>query len=89
MNENTETRPKRKTLQGTVVSDKMDKTRVISVERVIRHPFYKKTLRRHTKFYAHDEANESHSGDQVEIMSSKPQSKLKKWRITRIVSKGK
>ncbi len=87
--ETTVERNKRKTVQGIVVSDKMNKTRVVSVERIIKHPFYKKTQRRHSKFYAHDEANESLSGDLVEIMSIKPQSKLKKWRITRIITKAK
>jgi small subunit ribosomal protein S17 len=87
--ETSEVRNKRKMAQGIVVSDKMNKTRVVSVERIIKHPFYKKTQRRHSKFYAHDEANESFTGDLVEIMSIKPQSKLKKWRITRIIAKAK
>ena len=85
--ENTESRNKRKVLRGVVVSDKMTKTRVISVDHVISHKVYSKTLRRHRKFYAHDEANESKSGDLVEIVSTRPLSALKRWRISRIVEK--
>ncbi len=89
MNENTESRAKRKVMRGLVVSDKMNKTRVVSVEHVISHAFYDKTLRRNRKFYAHDEANESKSGDLVEITSTRPLSALKRWRISRIVEKSK
>ena len=85
--EKTESRAKRKVLRGVVVSDKMTKTRVISVDHVISHKVYSKTLRRHRKFYAHDEANESKSGDLVEIVSTRPLSALKRWRISRIVEK--
>ena len=87
MTENTEKRSNRKTLRGVVVSDKMAKTRVISVDHIISHPVYDKTLRRHRKFYAHDEANESKAGDLVEIVSTRPLSALKRWRISRIVEK--
>ncbi|OGS13475.1 MAG: 30S ribosomal protein S17 [Elusimicrobia bacterium RIFOXYA12_FULL_57_11] len=87
MNQDSENRPKRKVLRGLVVSDKMAKTRVISVEHVVKHAFYDKTLRRNHKFYAHDEANESKSGDLVEIVSPRPLSALKRWRISRIVEK--
>ncbi len=85
--ENTEKRTQRKVLRGVVVSDKMAKTRVISVDHVISHAVYSKTLRRHRKFYAHDEANESKSGDLVEITSTRPLSALKRWRVSRIVEK--
>ena len=85
--ENTESRNKRKMLRGVVVSDKMAKTRVISVDHVISHKVYSKTLRRNRKFYAHDEANESKMGDLVEIVSTRPLSTLKRWRVTRIVEK--
>ena len=85
--EKTEGRNQRKSLRGIVVSDKMTKTRVVSVDHVIRHAVYAKTLRRHRKFYAHDEANESKSGDLVEITSTRPLSALKRWRISRIVEK--
>ncbi|MCX5793359.1 MAG: 30S ribosomal protein S17 [Elusimicrobiota bacterium] len=86
-NEKTEERGNRKVLRGIVLSDKMAKTRVVSVEHVVNHAFYSKTLRRHHKFYAHDEANESKSGDLVEITSTRPLSALKRWRISRIVEK--
>ncbi len=87
--ETTESRTNRKVLRGVVVSDKMTKTRVISVDHVISHAVYAKTLRRHRKFYAHDEANESKAGDLVEIVSTRPLSALKRWRISRIVEKSK
>ncbi|OIO03243.1 MAG: 30S ribosomal protein S17 [Elusimicrobia bacterium CG_4_10_14_0_2_um_filter_56_8] len=87
MNEKTETRANRKVLRGLVVSDKMEKTRVVSVDHVIKHAFYNKTMRRHRRFYAHDEANESKSGDLVEIVNTRPLSALKRWRISRIVEK--
>lgn len=87
MTENTENRNQRKTLRGVVVSDRMAKTRVISVDHVISHNVYSKTLRRNRKFYAHDEANESKAGDLVEIVSTRPLSALKRWRVTRIVEK--
>ena len=86
---NIDARPQRKTFQGLVVSDKMDKTRVVSVERVYRHPLYEKVLRSSSRFYAHDEGNESHAGDTVEITSTRPLSKLKRWRVARIVSRAR
>lgn len=70
---------------GVVVSDKADKTRVVTVQRQVRHPKYEKVMRRKSKFYVHDESNESHSGDLVEIMGSRPLSKLKRWRLVRVV----
>lgn len=85
--ENTQSRGSRKVMRGVVVSDKMTKTRVISVDHVISHNVYSKTLRRHRKFYAHDEANESKAGDLVEIVSTRPLSALKRWRVSRIVEK--
>ena len=85
--ENTESRAKRKVMRGVVVSDKMAKTRVIKVDHVISHAVYSKTLRRHRKFYAHDEGNESKMGDLVEITSTRPLSALKRWRVSRIVEK--
>ncbi|HBE88560.1 MAG TPA: 30S ribosomal protein S17 [Elusimicrobia bacterium] len=87
MTENTDTRNRRKSIRGVVVSDRMEKTRVISVERVFRHATYGKTVRRSSKFYAHDEANESKSGDLVEIVSTRPMSRLKRWRVARILQK--
>ncbi len=75
----------RKTLEGIVVSDKMDKTRVVRVSRSIRHPFYEKIMSKSKKFHAHDENNTAREGDVVEIASTRPLSKLKRWRIVRIV----
>ncbi|PIU19841.1 MAG: 30S ribosomal protein S17 [Elusimicrobia bacterium CG08_land_8_20_14_0_20_59_10] len=86
-NNTPESRSKRKVLRGVVVSDRMPKTRVVSVEHVVNHAFYNKTLRRNHKFYAHDEANESKSGDLVEITSMRPLSALKRWRVSKIVEK--
>lgn len=85
--ENQETRGQRKVLTGEVVSDKMNKTRVVRVERLVRSGLYSKTLKRATKFHAHDEGNESKVGDKVEIMSTRPISKTTKWRISKIVEK--
>lgn len=82
-------RPKRKTFCGTVISDGMDKTRIIRVVRTIRHSFYEKALRKESRFYAHDESNKSRVGDTVEIIGTMPLSKLKRWRITKILSKVK
>lgn len=90
MTENkTEERNVRKVFRGIVVSDKMTKTRVISVERTTRHSAYSKIQRSHAKFYAHDEGNESKAGDTVEITNTRPLSHLKRWRISRIVEKAK
>ena len=80
-------RQARKVRAGVVVSDKMDKTRVIRVSWNTTHPRYHKVLRRASRFYAHDEKNESHLGDQVEIMETKPLSKLKRWRVTKVLEK--
>ena len=80
-------RNRRRTIQGVVVSDKMDKTRVVDVERRVRHSFYEKVMTKHSKFYVHDEGNDSHQGDLVEIMSTRPLSKLKRWRLVRVVKK--
>ncbi|PIS46605.1 MAG: 30S ribosomal protein S17 [Elusimicrobia bacterium CG08_land_8_20_14_0_20_51_18] len=77
----------RKVLTGVVVSDKMFKTRVVNVERVFRHPKYEKTMKQDKKYYAHDEGNESKAGDLVEITSVRPMSKLKRWRISRLLGK--
>lgn len=82
-------RGKRKTFIGTVISDKMDKTVVVAVDRLVRHPLYKKVIRRTSKFYAHDEHNECRVGDIVEIMETRPLSKLKRWRVVRIIQRAK
>ena len=80
-------RGKRKAKVGRVVSDKMDKTIVVSVERLARHRVYKRVIRLTTKFKAHDEHNEAHIGDTVRIEESRPLSASKRWRMTEIVAK--
>ena len=71
-----------------MTSDKMNKTRRVVVERLVPHPKYGKMMRSRTVCHVHDEANESHLGDMVEIMETRPMSKLKRWRLIRIVRKG-
>lgn len=78
--------PKR-VLTGVVTGDKMAKTRRVEIKRLVKHPKYKKYVRRRTVCYAHDEDNSSAVGDLVEIIESKPLSKLKRWQLTRIVEK--
>ena len=80
-------RGKRKAKVGRVVSDKMDKTIVVSVERLARHRIYKRVIRLTTKFKAHDENNEAHVGDTVRIEEARPLSRTKRWRLTEIVAK--
>ncbi len=75
----------KKRLVGVVVSDKMNKTRRVDVQRLVKHPRYGKYIRRRTKCYAHDEHNETREGDLVEIVETRPLSKLKRWRIVRIL----
>lgn len=75
----------KKTFIGWVISDKMDKTRVVKVIRTFRHPKYEKVIRKAKKYYAHDEKNLTHIGDKVEILETRPLSKLKRWRITRVL----
>lgn len=79
----------RKTRTGMVVSDKMDKTIVVAIEDNVRHPLYKKIVKRTVKLKAHDEANECRKGDVVEVMETRPLSKDKRWRLTRIIEKAK
>jgi small subunit ribosomal protein S17 len=81
-------RSSRKTEIGVVTSEKMTKTRRVVVERLVPHPKYGKLMRRLTVCHAHDETNASHKGDMVEIMETRPLSKLKRWRIVRIVRPG-
>jgi len=76
---------KRKVRIGTVISDKMDKTVVVQVETLVRHPLYKKVIRRRAKFKAHDEENKCRFGDVVKIMETRPLSKEKRWRVVEIV----
>ena len=79
---------KRKTRFGKVVSDKMDKTVVVAVDTPKHHRLYKKTIRRVVKYYAHDEKNQSKVGDTVRIVETRPTSKLKRWRMAEIITKG-
>jgi small subunit ribosomal protein S17 len=78
---------KRKTKVGRVVSDKMDKTIVVSVERLTRHRLYKRVIRLTTKFKAHDETNDAHVGDTVLIEESRPLSATKRWRLVEVVQR--
>lgn len=78
---------RRKTRTGVVVSDKMQKTIVVKVERSTRHPLYKKTIRRYKKFKAHDEGNSAKTGDTVKIMETRPLSKEKRWRLLEVLKK--
>ncbi len=81
------TRGLRKTLRGEVVSNKMDKTLTIRIERLVKHPTYEKFVSKRTKIYAHDEKNEGNIGDVVEVMETRPLSKKKRWRLVRILRK--
>ena len=82
-----QTQTKRKTKTGRVVSDKMDKTIVVSVERLARHPIYKRVIRLTTKFKAHDEDNDAHVGDTVLIEESRPLSATKRWRLVTVTAR--
>lgn len=79
----------RRILIGVVTSDKAAKTRRVEIERLVRHPRYSKIIRKKTVCHVHDENNESHTGDKVEIEESRPLSKLKRWRLIRVVEKNK
>jgi small subunit ribosomal protein S17 len=83
----TTVRGKRKTKVGRVVSDRMDKTIVVSVERLARHPLYKRVIRLTTKFKAHDETNDARTGDTVLIEESRPLSATKRWRLVSIIQR--
>lgn len=76
-----------RSLTGRVVSNKMNKTVTVVVERTVRHPLYRKYIRRRTKLHAHDENNECHVGDLVVIEECRPLSKTKSWRLTKVVEK--
>ncbi|HVM23915.1 MAG TPA: 30S ribosomal protein S17 [Candidatus Limnocylindrales bacterium] len=79
---------KRRTKTGRVVSDKMDKTVVVSVERLRRHPIYKRVVRLSTKFKAHDQENTARVGDTVRIEESRPLSREKRWTVVEVVARG-
>ena len=80
-------RGKRRVAVGLVTSDKMNKTRRVEIPRLVKHQRYGKYIRRRTICHVHDESNESHAGDTVEIMETRPLSKTKHWRLVRVVSK--
>lgn len=77
----------RKTQTGIVISDKMDKTVVVQVDRLVKHPVYRKYVRRRAKFKAHDENNTCQKGDRVVIRETRPLSKTKRWQVSQIVEK--
>jgi small subunit ribosomal protein S17 len=88
-NAQTVTRSSRKTRVGVVVSDKMDKTVVVSIERRVQHPVYGKMVRRTKRLKAHDEKNDAKTGDTVRIMETRPLSKDKRWRLVEIVERAR
>ena len=79
----------RKTRVGRVISDKMDKTVVVAVERLVRHPLYGRIIKLTSKLKAHDESNECKVGDKVKVMETRPLSKEKRWRVVNIIEKAK
>lgn len=85
----TSQRTARKKRVGRVVSNRMEKTAVVAIEKVRKHPLYPKFMRKTEKYKAHDEKNETKIGDLVEIMETRPVSKEKRWRITKIIEKAK
>lgn len=87
MSEQPQTRNVRKTRVGVVVSDKMDKTCVVAVERIVRHKLYGKRVRRTKKYKVHDEQNQCRIGDRVRIMETRPLSKDKRWRVVEILQR--
>jgi len=88
-NENAVERNRRKTREGLVVSDKMDKTVVVAVEDRVKHPLYGKVMRRSSKLKAHDEQNACGIGDRVLLMETRPLSATKRWRVVEIIEKAK
>ncbi|HSB84659.1 MAG TPA: 30S ribosomal protein S17 [Ilumatobacteraceae bacterium] len=82
-------RNKRKTREGIVVSDKMDKTAVVAVVDRVRHPKYGKFMMRTKRLYAHDETNDANVGDKVRVMETRPVSKNKRWRVVEVVERAK
>jgi small subunit ribosomal protein S17 len=88
-NAQTVSRSSRKTRVGVVVSDKMDKTVVVSIERRVQHPVYGKFVRRTKRLKAHDERNDAKTGDTVRIMETRPLSKDKRWRLVEIVDRAR
>jgi small subunit ribosomal protein S17 len=85
----TASRAPRKTRTGYVVSDKMDKTVIVAVERRTTHPLYRKTVTRSTRYHAHDETNDVRAGDLVRIAETRPLSKTKRWRVVEVLERAK
>jgi small subunit ribosomal protein S17 len=82
-------RGRRKVRTGVVVSDKMDKTVLVRIDRSFRHPLYQKTVKRSSKLAAHDEQNDAHEGDTVRVMETRPLSRTKRWRVVEVVERAK
>jgi small subunit ribosomal protein S17 len=82
-------RKRRKVRVGVVTGDKMEKTIVVTVTNLVRHPLYGRTVKRTTRFKAHDEIGEAHVGDTVEIMETRPMSKDKRWRLNQVIERAK
>ena len=82
-------RGRRKVRTGVVVSEAMDKTVVVRISTAFKHPLYGKTVRRSSKFKAHDESNDAHVGDRVRIMETRPLSKTKRWRVVEVLERAK
>ena len=80
---------RRKVRQGRVASSKMDKTVVVVIETLLKHPLYEKRMKRTTRFTAHDETNDCNEGDLVEIMETRPLSKTKRWRVIRVIERAR
>lgn len=89
MSEETSERGRRKVRTGVVMSDKMDKTVLVRIDRQMRHALYGKTVRRSSKLAAHDETNEARVGDTVRVVETRPLSKTKRWRLVEIVERAK
>ena len=87
--EGTAKRVTRKERVGKVVSEKMNKTIVVAVERTVKHRLYKKYIKRTTKLYVHDEKNDAHEGDTVRVVETRPISKLKCWRVQEVIDRAK
>jgi small subunit ribosomal protein S17 len=82
-------RKRRKTLRGRVASDKMQKSVVVTIERLVKHPLYGKRIKRTARYTAHDENNDCKEGDLVEIMETRPLSKTKRWRVLRVIERAR
>jgi len=82
-------RNKRKTRVGLVVSNKTQKTIVVAIDRLLRHPRYNRVIKKTSKLYAHDEKNQCQIGDKVKVMETRPLSKLKRWRVVEVLKKAK